>query len=136
ALLSTDLSTVPGGATSWSSSDDMKTWTFNIDPDLTWSDGVPLTAHDYVYTWQYYADPEHAYDFTWYFGMLEVENYGAIEAGEKALDALGVTATDDKTLVFQLDTPAPYVPGFMMYGSPLAKHAAEKHGQYYSNDPS
>jgi len=135
ALLSTDLSTVPGGATSWSSSDDMKTWTFNIDPDLTWSDGVPLTAHDYVYTWQYYADPEHAYDFTWYFGMLEVENYGAIEAGEKALDTLGVTATDDKTLVFQLDTPAPYVPGFMMYGSPLAKHAAEKHGQYYSNDP-
>ena len=135
ALLSTDLSTVPGGAASWSSSDDMKTWTFNIDPDLTWSDGVPLTAHDYVYTWQYYADPEHAYDFTWYFGMLEVENYGAIEAGEKALDTLGVTATDDKTLVFQLDTPAPYVPGFMMYGSPIAKHAAEAHGNYYSNDP-
>ena len=135
ALLSTDLSTVPGGATSWSSSADMKTWTFNIDPDLTWSDGVPVTAHDYVYTWQYYADPEHAYDFTWYFGMLEVENYGAVEAGEKPLDSLGVTASDDKTLVFQLDTPAPYVPGFMMYGSPLAKHAAEKHGQYYSNDP-
>jgi len=135
ALLSTDLSTVPGGATSWSSSDDMKTWTFNIDPDLTWSDGVPVTAHDYVYTWQYYADPEHGYDFTWYFGMLEVENYGAVEAGEKPLDSLGVSASDDHTLVFQLDTPAPYVPGFMMYGSPLAKHAAEKHGQYYSNDP-
>ncbi|HCE76521.1 MAG TPA: peptide ABC transporter substrate-binding protein, partial [Dehalococcoidia bacterium] len=48
ALLSTDLSTVPGGATDWSSSPDMKTWTFNIDPDLTWSDGVPVTAHDYV----------------------------------------------------------------------------------------
>ena len=135
ALLSTDLSTVPGGATDWSSSPDMKTWTFNIDPDLTWSDGVPVTAHDYVYTWQYYADPDHGYDFTWYFGMLEVENYGAIEAGEKPLDSLGVTASDDNTLVFQLDTPAPYVPGFMMYGSPLAKHVAEEHGPTYSNKP-
>ena len=40
----------------------MKTWTFNLDKDLKWSDGVPVTAHDFVYTWQYYADPEHAYD--------------------------------------------------------------------------
>jgi len=62
---------VPGSATGWSSSDDMKTWTFNLDKDLKWSDGVPVTAHDFVYTWQYYADPEHAYDFTWYFGSLK-----------------------------------------------------------------
>ena len=135
ALLSTDLSTVPGSATGWSSSDDMKTWTFNLDKDLKWSDGVPVTAHDFVYTWQYYADPEHAYDFTWYFGMLEVENYGAVSKGEEPKEALGVEATDDYTLVFHLDTPAPYVPGFMMYGTPLAKHQAEKHGYYYSNDP-
>ena len=34
AMLGTDLSTVPGAALSWSASDDLKTWTFNIDPDL------------------------------------------------------------------------------------------------------
>jgi peptide/nickel transport system substrate-binding protein/oligopeptide transport system substrate-binding protein len=135
AMLDTDLKTAPGAADSWESSSDLKTWTFNINPDLAWSDGTPVTADDYVYTWQYYADPEHAYDFAWYFGSLDVVNWGDVNSGDKPLTALGVEAIDSKTLVFELDAPAPYTPGFMMYGSPLAKHQAEEFGPYYNNDP-
>ena len=135
AMLDTDLQTAPGAADSWETSADLKTWTFNINPDLAWSDGTPVTAEDYVYTWQYYADPEHAYDFAWYFGSLDVVNWGDVNSGDKPLTALGVEAIDSKTLVFRLDQPAPYTPGFMMYGSPLAKHQAEEFGPYYNNDP-
>ena len=135
AMLSTDLGTVPGSALSWSSSADLKTWTFNIDPDLNWSDGVPVTADDFVYTWQYYADPDHSYDFAWYFRILDVVNFDEVLSGNLALDALGVEAADSKTLVFKLKQGVPYVPKFMMYGSPLAKHQAKKYEPYYNNDP-
>ena len=135
AMLTTDLKTAPGAADSWKSSDDLMTWTFNIDPDLKWSDGSPVTADDYVYTWQYYADPDHAYDLAWYFGSLGVTNWNDVNAGDKPLTALGVEAVDAKTLVFQLDQPAPYVPGFMMYGSPLSKKQAEEFGPFYNNKP-
>ena len=135
AMLGTDLSTVPGAALSWSASDDLKTWTFNIDPDLNWSDGVPVTADDFVYTWQYYADPDHGYDFSWYFGSLDVMNFDEVISGDLPLSALGVEAADSKTLVFTLKQGVPYVPKFMMYGSPLAKHKAEATDAYYNNDP-
>ncbi|MFB0547112.1 MAG: ABC transporter substrate-binding protein, partial [Anaerolineae bacterium] len=59
----------PAAADSWEVSEDGLTWTFHLDPNLTWSDGTPVTAHDYVFTWQYEADPEHAYDFAWYWGF-------------------------------------------------------------------
>lgn len=135
AMLDTNLGTSPGAALSWESSADLKTWTFHIDPDLTWSDGVPVTSDDYVWTWRYYADPEHAYDFSWYFGSLDVVNYADVHSGALPLDALGVKAVDSKTLEFNLMYPAPYTPGFMMYGTPLAKHQAEQYGPYYGNTP-
>jgi ABC-type oligopeptide transport system substrate-binding subunit len=94
-----------------------------------------VSADDFVYTWQYYVDPDHGYDFSWYFGSLGVTNWDEVNAGDKPLSDLGVEAIDAKTLVFHLDKPAPYVPGFMMYGSPLAKHKAEEFGPYYNNDP-
>jgi len=135
AMLDTDLQTAPGAADSWESSDDLKTWTFHINEDLAWSDGTTVSADDFVYTWQYYVDPDHGYDFAWYFGSLGVTNWDDVNAGDKPLSDLGVEAVDAKTLVFHLDQPAPYVPGFMMYGSPLAKHKAEEFGPYYNNDP-
>ncbi len=125
----------PGSADSWEVSSNGLDWTFHIDPDLQWSDGTPVTSHDFVYTWRYYADPQHAYDFAWYFGSLGVKNWASVNKGEMPLEALGVEAVDDKTLVFHLEAPAPYAPGFMMYGSPLAKHQAEKYGPNYNNKP-
>ena len=58
---------IPNGATEWSGSEDGKTWTFTLREDLMWSDGNPVTAADYVRTFQYAADPEHAWDFSWFW---------------------------------------------------------------------
>ncbi len=61
---------LPGGALSWEPSEDGKTWTFHLNPALTWSDQSPVTADDVVFTMQYMADPVHAWDFAWFWSDL------------------------------------------------------------------
>ena len=47
---------VPGVATHWDLSDDGKTYTFHLRHS-TWSDGQPVTAHDFAYAWKRVLDP-------------------------------------------------------------------------------
>ena len=65
--LNRDFELIPAGALEWSSNDDGTEWTFKLDPALVWNDGNPVTANDWVTTFRYGADPDHAWDFTWYF---------------------------------------------------------------------
>ncbi len=126
----------PGAALSWEVADDQLTWTFHLDPKLTWSDGVPVTAQDYEWTFQYMADPKHGYDFAWYWGFsCNPKNWGKVVKGEVPLSELGVKATDDHTLQVVTERPAPYTPATMIFSRPMAKHQVEKHGVYYNNDP-
>ncbi len=134
-MLGRDMEAVPGAALGWESSADMKTWTFDIDSSLHWSDETPVSAGDFVFTWQYYADPDHAYDYAAYFARLGVTNWERVNLGVLPLSDLGVEATDDQTLVFHLDRPTPHVPRFLVYGAPLARHQALLHGTLYGNDP-
>ena len=52
-----DFEILPGGAESWEGSEDGMTWTFKIREGNVWSDGNPVTAADWVKTFQYGADP-------------------------------------------------------------------------------
>jgi len=127
---------VPGAAESWEVSDDGLTWTFYLDPNLTWSDGVPVTAYDYEWSFQYMADPEHGYDFAWYWGFsCNPKNWDEIISGELPPTELGVKALDDLTLQVTTELPAPYTPATMIFSRPMAKHQVEKYGEYYNNDP-
>jgi ABC-type oligopeptide transport system substrate-binding subunit len=127
---------VPGAADSWEVSDDGLTWTFYLDENLTWSDGVPVTAQDYEWSFQYMADPEHGYDFAWYWGFsCNPKNWDKVISGELPLTELGVRAIDDYTLEVTTEKPAPYTPATMIFSRPLAKHQVEEHGVYYNNDP-
>ena len=47
----------PGQAESWETSEDGLTWTFHLREGLKWSDGTPLTANDFVYSWKRVCDP-------------------------------------------------------------------------------
>ncbi len=51
---------VPGASESWSRSDDGLTYTFRLRQGLRWSDGVPITAEDFVYSWRRVVDPKNA----------------------------------------------------------------------------
>ena len=70
SVLDKNFQILPGAALSWEGSADGKTWTYHLDPNLMWSDGNPVTADDYVFTFQYQADPKIAWDFTWFWAPI------------------------------------------------------------------
>lgn len=86
-------------------SEDGMTITYHLR-DAKWSDGVPVTAHDFVYGWQRNLVPELKAAYAEL--MSGIVNYEPCIAGEKALNEFGVKATDDKTLVVTLSKPQPY----------------------------
>jgi oligopeptide transport system substrate-binding protein len=124
---------VPNDALSWESSTDQKTWTFHLDPTIKWSDGNPVTADDIVFTFQYQADPKHAWDFSWFWGDLV--NWDNAVAGKVPVTDIGVKKVDTYTVQFQTNVPAPYFLSKALYVRPLSKAAFEKSGEYYDNDP-
>jgi peptide/nickel transport system substrate-binding protein/oligopeptide transport system substrate-binding protein len=109
-------------------------WTFKLDPNLMWSDDTPVTAEDYVATLRYGADPEHAWDFSWFFNGV-IKNWDDVVAGKKPLEELGVKAVDANTLQIETQSPAPYLPAMMLYSNTLQKKALEAHSGLYNSDP-
>lgn len=126
---------IPGAAESWEGSDDGKTWTFTLKDGLMWSDGNPVTAADYVKTFQYAADPEHAWDFAWFWSG-NIVNFAEAFAGEVPVEEIGVkVGASDLELIFETVDAAPYMPAKLLYSMPLSKAALETHGPYYNNSP-
>lgn len=132
--LDKDFNVVPAAAESWEVSEDGLTWSFKLRPDQVWSDGTPLTAHDYVATFQYLADPEHAWDFAWFYNGV-IKNWEEVIAGELPKEELGVAAADDLTFQITTQKPFPPMPGMMKFGWTLQKKAMEEHGPLYNSDP-
>jgi ABC-type transport system substrate-binding protein len=133
--LNRDFELIPGVADSWQGSEDGKTWTFSLRQGITWSDGNPLTAADWVATFQYAGNPEHAWDFTWFFqGVLAGWNE-ALEGGP--LDQIGVRqGASEYELIIETEVPAPYIPAMMLYSLPLSAAALAEHGSgLYNVDP-
>jgi ABC-type transport system substrate-binding protein len=131
--LNKDFEILPGGAKSWEVSPDGKTWTFHLDEKLTWSDGNPVTAEDVVFTFQYQADPKHAWDFTWFWS--DIVNFDEAVAGTVPTSDIGVKKVDDYTVTFTTRDASPYFPSKALYIRPLSKAAFEKSGEYYNNTP-
>jgi ABC-type transport system substrate-binding protein len=125
----------PAAATEWTGSDDGMTWSFQIREGMTWSDGNPVTAADWVKTFQYGADPAHAWDFTWYFQGV-IKGWDEAIAGEIPLEELGVkVGANDYELVVETAVPAPYLPAMLLYSNPLSKAALESAGPLYNTKP-
>lgn len=124
----------PGDAATWESNDDATVWTFHLG-DNTWSDGQPVTAHDYVYSLQRSADPATGCPNEYF--LEPIAGYYEVRDGA-SLDTLGVKALDDKTLEITLSHPVPsYLD--MCCGSvyyPIRKDAVEQYGEQYGTEPS
>ncbi|MCY4451288.1 MAG: peptide ABC transporter substrate-binding protein [Immundisolibacterales bacterium] len=121
---------VPGVATGYEASDGNTTYTFTLREDARWSNGDPVTAHDFVYGWRRAVDPATASPYAWYLELTEMVNAREILAGEKDPSALGVRAVDDHTLEVKLTTPLPYFPAMTTYATLFPAHRAtiEAHG--------
>ena len=124
---------LPAGATSWTVSDDGRTYTFSIREDWTWSDGTPVTASDYVYGFKRIADPNTAAPMA--YRIYIIENAQAINNGEITdLDALGVRAIDDSTLEITLTGPATwFLSSLSSIGHAVPRWAIEAHGDDWTN---
>ena len=124
---------VPGVAEKWEISADGKTYTFHLRHNAKWSDGSPLTAHDFVYGWQRAVDPATGSHYS--FLLYPVKNAQKIAEGhEKDISQLGVKASDDHTLVAELEGPTPYFLGLVTHATayPAPKAAIEKHGKKWT----
>ncbi|MEM9316493.1 MAG: peptide ABC transporter substrate-binding protein [Pseudomonadota bacterium] len=95
---------VGGVAERWELTDEKAT--FWLRRDARWSDGEPVTAHDFVFAWRKVATPETAAEYGFLMRMLR--NGEAILAGEMPPESLGVRAIDDYTLEVELVSPIAY----------------------------
>jgi len=128
-----DGNTIPGVAESWETTDN-KTFTFHLREDAKWSNGDPVTAGDFVYSFQRAVDPATASPYSWYMEYTKMVNAKDIIAGKKDKSELGVKALDARTLVVELETAVPYF--VMMTGhttmKPVHKGTVEKHGDQWT----
>lgn len=114
-------------------SEDGLTRTYHIRDDAYYSNGTKITAYDFEYSWKRMADPATAAEYasmTMYAGLANAE---AVCAGEMELDALGVKATDESTLVVTLDTPVNFFPSLMTFATffPLNQEFVESWGDQF-----
>ncbi|ELU2492921.1 oligopeptide ABC transporter substrate-binding protein OppA [Salmonella enterica] len=123
----------PGVAEKWENKD-FKVWTFHLRKNAKWSDGTPVTAHDFVYSWQRLADPNTASPYASYLQYGHVANIDDIIAGKKPATDLGVKALDDHTFEVTLSEPVPYFYKLLVHPSvsPVPKSAVEKFGDKWT----
>jgi oligopeptide transport system substrate-binding protein len=101
-----DAKVIPGAAESYTMSADGKTYTFKLRADGKWSDGSPVTAKDFVFSWQRLVNPETASEYA--YMLAPVVNAEDITAKKMKIEDLGVKAIDDLTFEVQLKAPTPY----------------------------
>lgn len=128
-----DGSVIPGVAESWENKD-FKVWTFHLRKDAKWSNGQPVTAADFVYSWQRLADPKTASPYESYLQYGHIVNIDDIISGKKSPDTLGVKAVDDHTLEVTLSEPVPYFVKMLSHTAmkPVYKPAIEKFGDKWT----
>ena len=123
----------PGIAESWEISEDGTTYTFHLR-DAVYTDGTPITAQDFLYTFRRLADPATAAPYSWIMDG-HVKNGGDVVAGKLPVEELGVSAPDDKTFVIELEYPQSYF--LSLIGScgqftPVRQDKVEEYGKDYA----
>nr|WP_221300827.1 peptide ABC transporter substrate-binding protein [Planococcus koreensis] len=116
-------------------SEDGLTYTFKLR-DANWSNGTPVTAQDFVFSWQRAIDPATGSPYGPYMMAGTIKNATAISEGKMDKAELGIEATDEKTLVVTLERPVPYFMSLMAFGTFYPQNEAfvtEKGDAYASN---
>ena len=108
-----------------------KTLTIDLRKDAKWSNGDPVTAHDFEYAWKRVVKPDTASEYAYI--MYDLKNAEAINMGKKDVDELGVKAVDDHTLKVELTKSIPYMNEMLAFATfmPQNEKAVKKAGQQY-----
>ncbi|MGB6220910.1 peptide ABC transporter substrate-binding protein [Haloferula sp.] len=127
---SDDAATPPGAAESWTHNEDMTEWVFKLQPNGRWSDGAPVTAHDFVFSYHRMLSPALAAPYVemlYFIDQAEEFNKEEITDFEK----VGVKALDDLTLQIKLKEPVPFLPSLTRHYTwfPVPRHVIIQHGE-------
>lgn len=120
---------VPAVAERWESSPDGLTWTFHLRAGLKWSDGTPLTAGDFVASWQRALSPKLGSEYA--YVLFALKNAEAFNAGRTAdFASVGARARDERTIEILLERPTPYLPALTALPAwfPVPRHVIVKLG--------
>ncbi len=126
-----DSAPIPGAAESIRASADGLTYTFKIRNHV-WSDGVPVTAQDWVFALRRMADPKTAAQYVSI--LYPIKNMQAAASGRVAPEEIGVRAPDDRTLEITFLFQVPYIRELLMHYTtfPVPRHIVEKHGDAWT----
>ena len=123
----------PGVAESWEVLESVAT--FRLRDNARWSDGKPVTAHDFVYAWQTVLTPKNASEYA--FILYPLLNAEAINKGEKPIHELGARAVDDLTLEVMFERPVSYFDKLTAFGVlyPVRADFHKDRGERYGSEP-
>lgn len=115
---------------------DKTVYTIKLKKDTKWSNGEPVTAHDFVYAWQRAIDPKTASPYGPYMMSGKIKNATEIAGGKKPVTDLGIKAVDDYTLEITLVKPLPYFDNLMTFQLfyPQNQKYVESQGKDYAKD--
>lgn len=126
---------IPAAAERWKVSPDGRTWTFYLRKTGRWSDGRPVTAHDFVYTYRRALSYETANPYAaFYSDIVGATSYSQTENADP--DMLGIKAIGDHTLTVQTTHPAPYL-GLILSvptSMPVPRWQVEKYGPRWTEE--
>ncbi|HFU7090036.1 TPA: peptide ABC transporter substrate-binding protein [Bacillus cereus] len=122
---------VPGVAKSVDLSGDKKKYTFHIRKNAKWSNGTPVTADDFVFSWKRAVNPETSSEYAFLF--FDIKNAEKINNKELPVDQLGIKAVDKETLEVQLEKPVPYFLSLTAFPTflPINQSYFEEQGDQY-----
>ena len=135
-VLDENLEPQPNLAESWEISEDGLTVTYHLVEDGAWTNGDPVTAADFEYSWKRTLSPDLAADYAYQlFGIAGASEYNSCEENcGRLADEVGVRAVDDYTLEVTLSSPQPWFVGLTAHHSFLPVHQAtvEEHGEQWT----
>ncbi|MEG1798733.1 MAG: peptide ABC transporter substrate-binding protein, partial [Synergistaceae bacterium] len=125
-----------GQAKSHTVSKDGLTYTFKLRDDIFWTDGKPVTAHDFAYGWMRLIDPKAGAGYA-YMGTSYIKNAKAYFDGKVKADKVGVKAIDSKTFEVKLETPTAFFLNLTTFFAfmPVRKDIIEKYGDGWEKNP-
>ncbi len=120
---------IPGSAVSWTVSEDGLVYTFTLRDGMVWSDGVPVTADDFVFAWRRIIDPVTAARYASL--LFPIKNAYAINTGQLPPEEMGIRAIGPSAVEVTLESPAPYLPELLTHyvTFPVPKHVVERYGE-------
>ena len=125
---------VPAMAESYKAGENAEYWDFVIRKDARWSDGVPITADDWVFTFRHLASPNLDNPWTWFF--YDIKGIQALKEGKGRPEDVGVEALDDRTIrIYGEDGAIPHLPSLLAYQAavPTPKHKAENNPEHWAD---